>query len=208
MPNVERRTLHMPLEFRAAEDGSRKLRGTAVVFNQLSENLGGFREQIDPGAFDGADITDVRCLMNHEDSLVLGRTVSKTLRLNRDNQGVHFECDPPDTSYARDLAACMDRGDIDQCSFSFTVAPRGSDWDEDPASGGLIRTVKHISRLWDVSVVTYPAYPQTSSELRSIAEVLSERKTAGQSAPPANNGGGVGLSLLRRKLELAYYQIP
>lgn len=201
----ERRTFKV--EVRKSEDG-RKLRGTAVVFNQLSENLGGFREQIDPGAFDDCDMDDVRCLFNHDDSMVLGRTVSKTLTLTRDSAGVHFECDPPDTSYARDLAACMDRGDVDQCSFSFTVAPGGADWSEDPESGGDIRTVKKISRLYDVSVVTYPAYPQTSSELRSNAEVFSERKTAGQSAPPANNGGGVDPGLLRRKLELAYYQIP
>lgn len=200
----ERRTFKV--ELRKSDDG-RKMRGTAVVFNQLSENLGGFREQIDPAAFDEADMRDVRCLFNHEDNLVLGRTTSETLKLTRDAIGVHFECDPPDTSYARDLAACMERGDIDQCSFSFTVAPGGSDWSEDD-NGAEIRTVKKISRLYDVSIVTYPAYPQTSSELRSNAEILSERNTAGQSAPPANNGGGVDPGLLRRKLELAYYQIP
>jgi HK97 family phage prohead protease len=189
------------VEVRKSEDG-RKLRGTAVVFNQLSENLGGFREQIDPAAFDGCDMSDVRCLFNHEDSMVLGRTTSNTLTLTRDDSGLHFECDPPDTSYARDLAVSMDRGDIDQCSFSFTVAPGGSDWDQDPDSGADIRTVKKISRLYDVSIVTYPAYPQTSSEIRTNAEILSERQTG----PPANHGGGADLALLRRKLELAYYE--
>jgi hypothetical protein len=198
----ERRTFKV--ELRKSDDG-RKMRGTAVVFNQLSENLGGFREQIDPAAFDAADISDVRCLFNHDDSMVLGRTTSGTLTLTRDSEGLHFECDPPDTSYARDLAACMDRGDIDQCSFSFTVAPGGSDWTEDPDTGADIRTVKKISRLYDVSVVTYPAYTQTSSELRSNAEVLSERTTAGQSAPPAIDGGGADPDLLRR-LELAFYE--
>ena len=201
MKTIERRIFKV--EVRKSEDG-RKLRGTAVVFNQLSENLGGFREQIDPAAFEGCDMSDVRCLFNHEDSMVLGRTASNTLVLTRDASGLHFECDPPDTSYARDLAVSMDRGDIDQCSFSFTVAPGGAEWSEDPITGGEIRTVKKISRLYDVSIVTYPAYPQTSSEIRSNADILSERRTAGPVAPPAPQGGGVDPALLRRKLELAY----
>jgi HK97 family phage prohead protease len=202
MKNIERRVFKV--EVRKSEDG-RKLRGTAVVFNQLSENLGGFREQIDPGAFEGCDIGDVRCLFNHEDSMVLGRTTSNTLVLTRDASGLQFECDPPDTTYARDLAVSMDRGDIDQCSFSFTVAPGGADWSEDPATGADIRTVKKISRLYDVSIVTYPAYPQTSSEIRSNADILSERRTAGQAAPPAKSGG-VDSALRLRKLELAYFE--
>lgn len=200
---IERRTFKAELR----KDGeSRKVSGTAVVFNQLSENLGGFREQIDPAAFDGCDMSDVRCLINHDDNRVLGRNASGTLTITRDAGGVHFECDPPDTSYARDLAACMDRGDINQCSFSFTVAPGGSEWDEDE-NGVTIRTVKKISRLYDVSVVTYPAYPQTSSEIRSNADILAERPkpetqpTAGQEAPSASRGG-VDIALLRRKLDL------
>jgi uncharacterized protein len=189
---VERRTFKA--ELRKSGEG-RKIRGTAVVFNQRSENLGGYVEQIDPAAFNGCDMSDVRCLFNHQDSFVLGRTASKTLVLLRDGNGLNFECDPPDTSYARDLVACMDRGDIDQCSFSFSVAPNGSEWSEDSAAGTTIRTVKKISRLYDVSVVTYPAYPQTSSELRTSADILSERKTAVDYR--------VILDSLRRKLDLA-----
>ena len=195
-------------EIRKAADG-RKLTGTAVVFNQLSQNLGGYREQIDPGAFDGCEMDDVRCLINHDESLLLGRTSSKTLSLSRDIDGLKFECETPDTSYARDLAACMDRGDIDGCSFSFSVAPGGSDWSEDPASGAVIRTVKKIARLYDVGPVTFPAYTQTSSEIRSSADILAERPgglpTAGQTAPPAISAAET-LKHLRRKLELAYYQ--
>jgi HK97 family phage prohead protease len=197
---IERRTFRA--EVRKDGEG-RKLRGTAIVFNQLSENLGGYREQIAPEALDGCDMTDVRCLINHDDNRVLGRTSSNTLTLSRGDGGLEFECSPADTSYARDLAACMDRGDIDQCSFSFTVAPGGSEWSENE----VIRTVKKISRLYDVSVVTYPAYPQTSSEIRSNAEILSER-TASQPAPPASSGGVEANETtlrLRRNLELEYY---
>lgn len=187
----ERRTFKV--EVRKSGDG-RKLRGTAVVFNQLSENLGGYREQIDPAAFDGCDMADVRCLFNHDENQVLGRTVSRTLTLSRDASGLNFECEPPDTSYARDLAACMDRGDIDQCSFSFVVSPGGADWDEDANTGTTIRTVRKIARLYDVSVVTYPAYSQTSSELRSSAEILAERK-----GTPA---GDSSLTRLRGELDI------
>lgn len=199
--NVERRVVQFPIEARKAEDGSRKFRGTAVVFNQLSENLGGFREQIDPAAFDEAEMSDVRLLFNHDDSLVLGRTKSGTLQLTRDAKGLHFEADPPDTTVARDLATSMDRGDIDQCSFSFTVAPGGADWDQDPDSGSEIRTVKKISRLYDVSIVTYPAYPQTSSELRSNAEILSERQAASHSEKPAE--GGVDMQFVHCRMRQA-----
>ncbi len=177
---IERRIFQA--EIRKA-DGARKITGTAVVFNQRSENLGGYVEQINPAAFDGCDMSDVRCLFNHSDNHVLGRTASNTLSLNRDANGMSFECDMPDTSYARDLAVSMDRGDIDKCSFSFTVAPSGAQWDEDPATGVTVRTVNKIARLYDVSVVTFPAYTQTSSEVRSNADILSERQqTAAKSA--------------------------
>ena len=188
---VERRTFKV--ELRKSADG-RKIRGTAVVFNQLSVDLGGFREQIAPEAFDGCDMTDVRCLVNHEATRILGRTASNTLSLAKEASGLCFECDPPDTSYARDLAACMDRGDIDLCSFSFRVAPKGDRWSKDPETGAQIRTVRKISRLYDVSVVTYAAYPQTSIEIRSSAEILSERQPAGESTPS---------DVLRCQVELA-----
>jgi hypothetical protein len=169
---IERRIF--AAQVRKAE-GARKISGTAVVFNQRSENLGGYVEQINPAAFDGCDMSDVRCLFNHSDNHVLGRTASKTLSLNRDSAGMSFDCELPDTQYARDLAVSMDRGDIDKCSFSFTVALGGAQWDEDSATGVTVRTVNKIARLYDVSVVTFPAYTQTSSEVRSSADILSER---------------------------------
>ncbi len=179
------------VEVRKSADG-RKIHGTAVVFNQRSQNLGGFVEQIDPSAFDNCEMTDVCCLFNHDDNIVLGRTTSRTLTLSRTNAGLNFECDPPDTSYARDLAACMDRGDIDKCSFSFAVAPGGADWSQDQATGISVRTVKKIARLYDVSVVTSPAYTQTSSELRTAAEILAERSSVDH-----------GIGVLKRSIDLA-----
>jgi HK97 family phage prohead protease len=160
----------------------------------MSEDLGGFREVIAPGAFDGCMSDDVRCLINHDDNLVLGRTKSKTLTLAADGKGLQFDCDPADTSFSRDLAVSMERGDIDQCSFSFTVAPGGAEWGED-ANNVPVRTVRKIARLYDVSVVTYPAYTATSAELRTNAEILKERESD-QSRDVAS------LDTLRREIEI------
>ncbi len=189
---IERRTFQAEIR---TDGAGRKIRGTAIVFDQLSENLGGYRERISPGALEGCDMTDVRCLVNHDENRILGRTVSKTLQLEKSAGGLGFTCEPPDTTYARDLAASMDRGDIDKCSFSFVVAPGGAEWSEEPATGGEVRTVNKIARLFDVSVVTYPAYTQTSSEIRTHADILSERQ-----APAA-----VDIDLLRRGMDLELY---
>lgn len=163
--NLERRTLNV--EFRA--DGKAgKLRGTAAVFNSLSEDLGGFREQIAPGAFASAlASSDVRALYNHDANMVLGRTSAGTLRLMETDKGLEFEVDLPDTSYARDLMACMQRGDINQCSFGFSIGEDGDTWQRD-AAGMWTRTICNVSRLYDVSPVTYPAYPETECALRSL----------------------------------------
>ena len=89
---IERRTFKTEIR----KDGNtRRIRGLAVVFNQLSNDLGGYREQIDPAALNGCDMADVRCLINHEENLVLGRTVSRTLLLNRTSNGLSFECETP-----------------------------------------------------------------------------------------------------------------
>jgi HK97 family phage prohead protease len=197
---IERRTFKAEIR----KDGNtRRIRGVAIVFNQLSNDLGGFRERIDPAALNGCDMADVCCLINHDQSSVLGRTASGTLSLSRASNGLSFDCETPDTSYARDLAACMERGDIDRCSFAFTVPVGGAVWSTDPETGGEIRTVKRIARLYDVSVVTTPAYPQTSSEIRSAADILAERRRSAGFSP---NLATSDPAMLRRKLELEFYR--
>lgn len=140
------------------------IRGYAAVFDQLSEELGGFREKIQRGAF-AANLAgaDVRALFNHDPNLVLGRTKSGTLRLQEDIHGLRIEIDPPDTQAARDLMTSMQRGDIDQMSFGFQVIR--DHWETDP-EGKVTRTLLDV-RLFDVSPVTYPAYPQTQVGVRS-----------------------------------------
>jgi HK97 family phage prohead protease len=145
------------------------IRGHAAVFGQLSEDLGGFREQIAPGAFasaiDGTD--DVRALFNHDSNYILGRNRSKTLRLKEDARGLAIEIDAPDTQTIRDLVlAPIERGDVSQMSFGFSVRPNGQDWAKDD-EGRVIRTLKSL-RTFDVSPVVFPAYPQTDVGLREL----------------------------------------
>ena len=180
MKNLERRHLTLnELKVETRADGKKMIRGHAAVFNQLSEDLGGFREQLAPGAFSEAiEKDDVRALFNHDPNFVLGRNLSGTLTLKEDSRGLAIEIDPPDSDVVRDLVLKpIERGDITQMSFGFTVRPNGQDWAKDDA-GQVVRTLKRV-RLFDVSPVTYPAYPQTDvavREMRSHFEAVSPKQ--------------------------------
>jgi len=146
------------------EGGQRKIVGYAALFNVLSPPLWGFRERIQPGAFSKTiREADVRALWNHDSNLVLGRTKNGTLRLKEDDVGLGIEINPPDTQWARDALVSIDRGDVDQMSFSFEAVRET--WGTE--SGHTVRTLEEV-KLFDVSPVTFPAYPQTSVQLRSI----------------------------------------
>jgi len=148
------------------EDERPKIVGHAAVFNELSEPLWGFRERILPGAFKEAiKQDDVRALWNHDPNYVLGRNKAGTLRLAEDDRGLAVEIDPPDTQWARDLLVSIRRGDVNQMSFAFTVV----DEEFSKENGENIRILKKV-RLHDVSVVTFPAYPQTDVQVRSILQ--------------------------------------
>ena len=166
--NIERRIAEHKVELRADEKGGAGVAvGYGSVFNSVSENLGGFREIIAPGAFDDVLGDDVRALINHDSNLILGRTTSKTLRLSVDEVGLRYEVDLPNTSYANDLAVVMERGDVSQSSFGFQVDK--DSWSEDE-EGRIIRTVEKVSRLYDVSPVTFPAYPEATAAKRSLEQ--------------------------------------
>lgn len=153
---------------RRADGAAPMLAGHAAVFNQLSENLGGFREQIAPGAFADAIATDdVRALFNHDPNFVLGRSVSKTLRMAEDARGLAIEIDLPDSATVRDMVVIpIERGDISGMSFAFRVRPNGEQWAEDE-DGNTVRTLTSL-KLFDVSPVVFPAYPQTDVAVRSM----------------------------------------
>jgi HK97 family phage prohead protease len=169
---IERRTLETH-ELRAAEshDGARVLTGYAAKFNALSEFIGEFREEIAPGAFAAVMGGDVRALFNHDANMVLGRTTNGTLRLSEDETGLRVEVSLPDTRYADDLWTLVQRGDISQMSFGFTVGASGQTWRKQ--AGTPIRRITKVNRLLDVSAVTYPAYQQTSIQARDIEAALA-----------------------------------
>ncbi|MDQ1215737.1 HK97 family phage prohead protease [Microbacterium arborescens] len=155
------------IQVRAANDDERRLHftGRAVVYDQLSEDLGGWQEVIRPGAATRtlAGTPDVRFLINHDANLLLARTRSGTLTLSEDSDGVLVNADMADVSYARDAAVSLERGDLSQMSFGFWVV-------SDSWSGNLHEVREFDFDGGDVSVVTYPAYTQTSAELRAMAK--------------------------------------
>ena len=142
-----------------------KIIGHAAVFNVFSEELfGGVREKIEPGAFKKTiSEADVRALWNHDPNFVLGRNKSGTLKLKEDDVGLKIEIDPPDTTWAKDLVTTIKRGDVDQMSFGFQVVQEK--WDGQDTNSP-IRTLLEV-KLFDVSPVTYPAYPDTDVGIRS-----------------------------------------
>lgn len=157
------------VEFRS-EGGRLVAQGYAARFDALSQNLGGFVEQIAPGAFAKTlKEADVRALFNHDPNFVLGRNKSGTLRMAEDSDGLAYEIDLPDTTLGRDVAVLLERGDISGSSFGFRVIE--DDWAE-TRSGFPLRTLKEVA-LRDVGPVTYPAYVDSSSALRSFAEARS-----------------------------------
>jgi HK97 family phage prohead protease len=159
LPSLERRA---GVRMDAPKEG--KISGYAALFNRQADIGGWFREQIAPGAFAAAiGRDDVRALFNHDPNHVLGRNANGTLSLSEDDQGLRFEVTPPDTAWARDLMGSIERGDINQCSFAFT--PEVQEWDESGETP--VRTLRKV-RLSDVSVVTYPAYDDTSCAVRSL----------------------------------------
>lgn len=160
------------LEVREIGDGM-TLTGYAALFNSWSEDLGGFREQIAPGAFKRSlkSRNDVKLLWNHETGEVLGSTRAGTLRLTEDERGLRVEANLPDTQRGRDAKVLIERGDVSGFSFGFSVAERGDTWNTE----GNERTLKSV-RLFEVSLTPFPAYTSTNgtASVRGL-DKLAER---------------------------------
>jgi hypothetical protein len=146
-------------EIREGADGMH-LEGYAALFNSRSENLGGFTETIQPGAFRASlkARNDIKLLWNHETGAVLGSTRAGTLTLTEDARGLRVMATLPNTSYGRDAAELVRRGDVTGFSFGFSMPTRGGDeWSAD----GTERLLKSV-RLFEVSLVAFPAYSGTA----------------------------------------------
>lgn len=159
-----------------------KIRGLAAAYGKWSLDLGGFKEIIEPGAFDrvlSKRKLDVVALFDHEGQ-PLGRTLSGTLQLGTDERGLNYEIDPPDTQLGRDVMTLVRRKDLFGSSFAFTVEPRGEAWSQDER-GATTRTITEFSGLYDVSVVTHAAYGNaTSVAVRSLERWRAENLTAAE----------------------------
>jgi HK97 family phage prohead protease len=157
-------------QLRAKNGDKPGLAGVASVYNQEFDN-GWFRERILPGAFKRvlSEDPDVRCLFNHNPDNVLARTKNGTLRLVDKSDGLNYEADiDPNTTIGRDVGAMVERGDVDGCSFAFSVSKQA--WREEKLDDGSIiyRDIEEVDELFDVGPVTYPAYTGTSVGIRSL----------------------------------------
>ncbi len=170
MDETIHRRIFQATELRVAGEGAKRMiAGHAAVYDVESDPIGGwFIEIVRPGAFTNTLKTaDVRCLFNHDQNQVLGRSAAKTLRLFDETKGLRIECDPPDTTNAGDVLKLIARGDVTQMSFSFrTLKDR---WTFAHEPGKLdVRELLEVE-LFDVAPVTFPAYPQTDVGLRGQA---------------------------------------
>lgn len=189
---MERRYLSNTVQLRAeGEEKKRAIGGIAAMVNTPTVLWESKRsdgrsvkliEEIKPGAFDGVMGDDVRALFNHNDEKVLGRTSSNTLRLHITGEG-HLGYDIPDvpeTTYGNDLLISVERGDVTQSSFGFSIDQMTSSRVETDTEIVYTDTITRMKRLYDVSPVTFPAYEQTVTELRSKRIEEIERETVEQ----------------------------
>lgn len=160
----------------AAAVDSLILWGRPIVYDTpttIHDPAGDYIEIIKRGALDGADLSDVRLLYNHELSKVPLARTPKTMQLTPGAAALEMTATLPDTNEARAVYEAVKRGDLDGMSFAFTVPAGGDHYD--PATN--TRTIYKIAKVYECSVVPYPAYPQTSIEARSArAESLKQFK--------------------------------
>lgn len=133
-----------------------RITGHAAVFNSVSVDFGGWKEVIAPGAFTRtlASGKDIQALVEHDDSKMLARTKSGTLKLSEDDKGLKVDISPANTTWGRDLIEQVKRGDVDSFSFGFII--EADKW-EDTADNAQLRTLLDVE-LFEVSAVSNPAY--------------------------------------------------
>jgi HK97 family phage prohead protease len=199
---AERRFTTGIVERRAAASGAAaRFGGYAAMFNSRSENFGSedypYFELIEPGFFDDCLQDDIRCLFNHDENLILGRSVKGkgTCRVTQDATGLAYECESSERSYAKDLEISLDRKDVTQSSFAFRTKEDGDKLVIE--DGVVVRTLKKggCARLYDVSPVTYPAYADTEVSLRELRGLRKAKAPAVAAVSQIPN--------LRRRLDLA-----
>lgn len=161
-------------EFRILPD-SRKIEGYALLFDVESRDLGGFKEVIERNALDGViENSDILALYNHNENNVLARATNGngTLSLDVDEKGLRYSFEAPDTPLGNEVFNAIQRGDLRNSSFAFTVDKQGQKWEK--RDNIFVRTITRFNELFDVSPVFRPAYTDTSVAVRSLTEVREE----------------------------------
>jgi HK97 family phage prohead protease len=154
-----------PTEFQTREDGEKlSIEGYFAVFNSNYDIAPGLSESIAPGAFTDSMFGDIRALINHNATLVLGRTKAGTLTIREDSHGLwgHIDINPNDVD-AMNLYERVKRGDVDQCSIGFDIRSEDTDIRDD---GSIHWTIKAVD-LYEVSCCTFPAYQETNISART-----------------------------------------
>lgn len=160
---MEYRTISIATKFETREDGDPRIEGYFSVYNSIYEIAPGLSESIAPGAFSGSLSDDVRMLVNHDTTLVIGRTAAGTMELRDDSYGLWASAPVnPNDRAAMDAYARVARGDVSQASIGFEIISEEADYRDDGSVHWIIREAK----LFEVSVCTFPAYEETSVSAR------------------------------------------
>lgn len=163
---------YLTVELRAPKEG-RMVDGYAAKFNTDSELFyGAWYERIAPGAFDDVLGDDSVALFNHDPNLILARN-KVTMTITQDETGLRYQFEAPNTTAGNDLLENLKNGNVRSSSFAFTVKSEEWTYSEDKSKPS-VRTIKKIERLYDVSPVTYPAYPDTSVGRRAFDGIKNE----------------------------------
>lgn len=173
--NAERRFFSETMEVRS-EGEDQYFEGYAAKFNKRTQLWSNFYEEIATGAFDSVKNDDVRGLFNHDPNQVLGRTASGTMTVTVDETGAYYRIkyNPNDPDHVRVMEK-VKRGDVSQSSFAFSI--KEDSYERNATTGDTVRTIKKLSRWYDVAPVTYPAYADTSVAARGLTQFEQENKT-------------------------------
>lgn len=173
---MQYRTLPIATEYEKREDGGDpRIEGYFAVYNSVFEIASGMSESIAPGAFQNSLSGDVRMLVNHDTTLVIGRTAAGTMTLRDDTHGLWASAPVnPKDSAAMDAYARVERGDVTQASIGFEIIHEDTEYRED----GSVHWTITEAKLWEVSVCTFPAYQETNVAARTRDKEELEKRRA------------------------------
>lgn len=166
-------TRYYDTEVRQSDNDNNVVVGKAVVFD-VETDMGWYTEKIDRHAFDGADISDVVLNLNHDMNILLAGTRNGSMAVKVSDTGVYQESSIIDTTQGKDVLRLVRSGLINKMSFAFTIAEGGDHWET--KDGREYRTITKVDKVYDLSLVTFPAYSQTSVFARSEDKLAEEHK--------------------------------